>query len=492
MSENQSSYRQIMKATSLFGGVQVFTIMISIIRSKVISVLLGPAGMGIVGLLNSSLSLISGFTSLGLETSAIKSISIANKEENLVKVAKQVTILNRLMWFSGILGALLIMILSSWLSKLTFDNSDYTFAFIWVSITLLFKQLTNGQLAVLQALQKLQYLAKANLYGNFLGLIITIPLYYYWKIDAIVATIIISSLMGFIFSWYFFNKIKIVPIKLTAIQTVLEGKEMLKLGLSLSFISLLNILSAYALQIVISNHGGVLMVGLFNAGFAIINSYVGLIFNAMSTDYFPRLSAISDDNKKVRITVIQQAIVAILIITPIIILFLTFTPVIIRILYSDEFSDIIPMVSFGILGMLFKAVSWSLGYILIAKGDSRMFIKTSLFFNSIFLLNNILGYYFYGLEGLGGSFILNYMIHFFALKMITNKRYEFYFDKEFYRIFLSCLFLCIITFLFSYISFFYLRYSLMICTIILSLVYTLYHLNKKMDLKELFKEKIKR
>ena len=54
MHAQQSSYRQIMKATSLFGGVQIFQIIISVIRSKFVAILLGPSGMGIVGLLAST------------------------------------------------------------------------------------------------------------------------------------------------------------------------------------------------------------------------------------------------------------------------------------------------------------------------------------------------------------------------------------------------------------------------------------------------------
>ena len=52
--EQKSSYRQIVKATSLFGGVQFFQIIISVIRSKFVAILLGPAGMGIVGLLTAT------------------------------------------------------------------------------------------------------------------------------------------------------------------------------------------------------------------------------------------------------------------------------------------------------------------------------------------------------------------------------------------------------------------------------------------------------
>ena len=38
MSEEKVSYREIMKATSLFGGVQVFNIIVALIKSKIIAV----------------------------------------------------------------------------------------------------------------------------------------------------------------------------------------------------------------------------------------------------------------------------------------------------------------------------------------------------------------------------------------------------------------------------------------------------------------------
>ena len=86
MAEEQSSYRQIMKATSIFGGVQVYNILISIVRSKFIAVLLGPAGMGIAGLLTSTTTLIGNITNLGLSTSAVKNVAAANATGNAQRV----------------------------------------------------------------------------------------------------------------------------------------------------------------------------------------------------------------------------------------------------------------------------------------------------------------------------------------------------------------------------------------------------------------------
>ncbi len=80
--KNSGSYRQIMKATSIFGGVQVFNILISIIRSKVMAVLLGPAGIGILGLFNSTIVLLSSLTNFGLGISAVKDIAAARETKN--------------------------------------------------------------------------------------------------------------------------------------------------------------------------------------------------------------------------------------------------------------------------------------------------------------------------------------------------------------------------------------------------------------------------
>ena len=486
MSDSKTSYHQIVKTTSLFGGVQFLTIIISIIRTKLIAVFIGPAGMGIVSLLNSAINIIGGVTSLGIETSGVKHISSNYKNNDSKSVSTLVAIVKKLALVTGILGCIVAVIFSRWLSQLTFGNSNHTFSFVFISITLLFRQLMMGQLVVLQGLRKMKLLAKANFYGNLFGLLFSIPLYYYYRIDAIVPTIIVASLASLLFSFYYSKKIQFEKSIVSNKQLTTAGKSIIKLGILLTLSGLLTLLTTYLIQIYVGKHGGLEQVGFYNAGFTLLNSYVGIIFTAMSTDYFPRLASISDENEKVRTSVIQQSFISILIITPIIILFLTLIPLIVTIVFTPEFRVIIPMVSFGILAMLFRAVSWSMGYILIAKGDSKMFLRTAVGFNSLSLVLNVLGYYFYGLEGLGFSFFVYYLIHFIVLKMITKKRYGFYFDSDFYQIYLICIVMCMVAFLFRYIPNPILKYGLMSIMVVLSTVFVLFQMNKKMDLKGLF------
>ncbi|OAD90165.1 hypothetical protein A7A78_08085 [Aequorivita soesokkakensis] len=490
MLESKNSYRQVMKATSLFGGVQVFNILVSIVRSKFIALWIGPAGYGIAALFTSTLGLISGMTDFGLDKSAVKDISF--NSENPQNVSRTIQILKRLVSFTSVFGALVMIIASPWLSEFAFESKEYTFSFVWISIALLFKQLSSGQLAILQGLRKLKKLAQANLYGNLFGLIITLPLYYFYRVDAIVPAIIISSFIAFIFTFYYAKNTETEKVEISNKQAFSEGKPMIYLGVTLSISAMIGLLVAYLIQIFISQTGGIAQVGFYNAGFVILNSYVGLVFNAMGTDYFPRLAAISDKIEQVRKTVFEQAYIAILLITPIVVVFLIAAPLIIVLLYSKEFTPIISMVNWGILGMAFKAVSFAMGYIIIAKGDSKIFIKTAIGFNTLLLAGNILGYYFGGLEGLGISFLIYYIIHFIGVRIITKYYYNFYFEKGFYAIFSVCILVCSCAFLLTYLENPFLKYISLSILAVFSFVFSYIQLDKKMDIKELFSKIFKR
>jgi len=434
--EDRSSYRDIMKATSLFGGVQVFNIAISIIRSKVIAVLLGPTGMGIIGLLSSTLGLIGSATNFGLGTSAVKDIASAYATKDTDRISTIVGVFRKLVWLTGILGAIVGLFLSPWLSQLTFGNRDYTIAFIWISITLLFNQLSSGQLVILQGMRKLNYLAQANLVGSSLGLILTIPLYYKFGLKGIVPGIIVTAVVSLLASIYYSQKEKIKNIKVSGAIAIKEGKKMLQMGFIINISILLAVGASYVVRIFIRYTGNLEQVGLYNAGFAIINTYVGLIFTAMGTDYYPRLSAVALSNKLSRQIINQQAEIALLILAPILIIFLVFINVIVILLYSKEFIAINEMIYWAALGMFFKAASWSISFIFLAKGTGRLFFWNELASNIYTLGLNIIGYYYYGLAGLGISFMIGYLIYLIQVFIVCKAKFEFSFDKEFIQLFI--------------------------------------------------------
>lgn len=486
--EQGQSYKQILKATSLFGGVQVFNILISMVRSKFIALFIGPLGMGISSLLMATIEVLNALTNLGLDRSAVKEISFAKEHNSDHTIERSVGVLERLVWITSLSGSLLMILLSPLLSRIAFGNSDYSLHIAAVSGALFFKQLTQGKLAILQGLRQLKGLAKANLLGNFVGLLITVPLYYYFRIDAIVPAIIIAAAFSFLITFYYNRVHGIAHERMSTKKAFVHGKPMIHLGLMLSLSSIITLIVAYIIQIFISSAGGVDEVGLYNAGFVIMNTYVGLVFTAMGTDYFPRLSAIADDREQTNKTVFEQAYIAVLLIVPVIIIFLAFAPQFIAILYTKAFYPIIGLVSWGILGMLFKAVSFSMGYMLIAKGDSKLFIRTAIAFNSLLLISNVIGYSYGGLTGLGISFFIYYILHYAALHILTHKVYQFRFDKGFYPVFLSSIVLCVLAYIASQWSNDFNRYAAMGSLIVISCLFSLYFLDQKINIKQTIKK----
>ena len=434
MTEENTSYRQIMKATSIFGGVQVFNIIISIVRSKFVAVLLGPGGMGIYGLFTSTTGLIEKITNLGLSTSAVRNVAAANASGDARRIGTVVAVLRRLVWITGIIGAVFTFVLAPWLSDLTFGDRGYTIGFRWVAITLLLTQITAGQMVVLQGMRQINYLARANLAGSFAGLLISVPIYYVWGLDGIIPAIIVSSIVALLLSWYFSSRVKIERVHVDKTTVITEGSDMVKLGFMLSLTSLIAMASSYIIRIFISNAGSVDEVGLYNAGFAIINTYVGMVFTAMSTDYFPRLSGVAHDIGKTKSVINQQAEVAILILAPILAVFLIFINWVIILLYSNRFLPVVNMIHWAALGIFFKAASWPIAYLIIAKGDSRTFFLSELAVHIYMLGFNILGYLWGGLEGLGISYLLGYFFYLLQVFVIVQRKYSFSFLKTFAKI----------------------------------------------------------
>lgn len=433
--QDTANYKDSLKATSLFGGVQIFNILIGILKSKVIAVLLGPTGMGIQGLLGSTIGLITAFTNFGLGVSSVRNISAANISDNPHRVAVVIKVFRKIIWITGFLGALVTLVFAQFWSKTAFGNPDYTFAFALLSIAVLFLQLTSGQNALLQGMRKYKYLAKANIGGSTASLIITVPLYYLWGIDAIVAVILLANVITFLFAYYFSRKVKTEKVNLNYSDLKKEGSDMVKMGFFISLQGILSVISAYVVRIFISNYGGLEDVGLYNAGFVIINTYVGLVFTAMGTDYYPRLSAIASDNVKLSRMINQQAEISILLLAPIVIVFIIFIKWMVILLYSSKFLPIQGMIYWAIFAVFFKAMSWSVSFSFLAKGDTKAFFWNEFAAVSYSTALNILGYHFYGLTGLGISFFVMYFMYFFQVLIVTGNIYKIELNKPIILIF---------------------------------------------------------
>ena len=489
MANQESTYRQIFKTTGIFGGVQVFNILISIIKSKVIAVLLGPAGIGLNGVLNSTIDVVKAITGLGLGVSAVKEVSEAAASEDITLISQILKTLRRWVCITGLLGFLITLLLAPYLSQWTFGDETYTWAFRWLSIVLFLSALSSGQTAALQGMRQIVFLAKATMCGSFVGLCISIPLFFLLQYKGIIAAILVSAICTLIFSTIFARRIKSVAVEQSYKQTFKQGCGMAKLGLAMMFNSVLTLLAAYIIKAYISRHGGIDDAGIYQSAFSIAEGYFGLIFTAMAADYYPRLAAINKNNNLLRKEVNKQAEIGLLIAFPCIIIALFFMPIGIRLLYSKEFLSSVQCINWAMLGNIFKIGSWTMGYVLIAKGKSKIFAITGVVFNAIYLLVTIYGYRIWGIDGIGMAFFIYYIIYFASILTICSSSFKIHYNIKFLYLFISILFISIISFFLQTLINPCAKYSIAIIMCALSLYISYKQLDKRLNINDYINNK---
>jgi O-antigen/teichoic acid export membrane protein len=211
----------------------------------------------------------------------------------------------------------------------------------------------------------------------------------------------------------------------------------------------------------------------------------------MGTDYYPRLASVAHSNALSKRTINQQAEISVLLISPILIAFIVFINWIIILLYSRQFVPINDMIYWAALGMLFKAASWAISFLFLVKGGS-LFFYNELSANIYILGLNIAGYFFFGLAGLGISFLIGYLIYLVQVFLISKARFEFLFNSDFIKIFGIQLLLLIVSFIAVKSTNNPYSYIFGITLILISTWFSYKELDKRIDIKQIivsFREK---
>ncbi len=433
MGQEKSIYQKIIGATALFGGVQVINMLCSLIRNKVIAVLLGAEGVGVIGLFNGAIEMVSSLTGMGLRQSSVRDVSASKTTEALKRI---VAIVRKLSLLVGLLGSMVFIGAAPLLSRFTFGSDEYLWGFVILSASLLFNALSSGEQAILQGSGRLKIFARSTVAGSVASLLVSLPLYYIWEMAGIVPSLLLASFFTLLFNYIASCKSKVQSQKISVKEAVKEGSPMLKLGIYMTISGFMTTLMSYIFIAWLNRYSSTAEVGYYQAGFTLVTRYVGLIFAAMATEYYPRLSSVQNDNKAVSLQVSRQIESSLLMLLPIIALFLIFQEWIIKLLYASQFAVVTDYAGWAMPGVLFKAISWSLGFILLAKGEGRLFLITELISDVTSLAINVLLYHYWGLEGLGLAFTINFAIYTTYMWIICKRRYVFAPEKTLYLIML--------------------------------------------------------
>lgn len=481
MTEEKKGYGNIFQTTFLFGFVQLFNIIIKVILNKIAAVLLGADGIGIIGLFNTSIRLLNN-AGLGVSQSAVKDISEANVLKDRKRFSEAITLVNKVIIFTSLFGIVLTVILSPWLSSWTFGNGDYTYAYILLSLAVGIGILSEGQLAILKGMRQLRSLAKASLWGSVAGFVFGVPFYYFFGQNGIVPAIIVTALAILFFSNFYVRKINYDNTYFTLKEIKQKGLPMIKMGIALMLVGFLGTLGELIVTAYMSRNGGLHIVGFYQAGVTIISSYFGVILTAMATDYYPRISAVNNDNEKLQKEMNLQSEVGLLMAYPIVIAFLFFSPFILKILYTSDFATTVNYTDYAVLGMTIVLCSNNMGMILLAKQASRIFLIMEIVLRFFITIMYLALYHFYGLIGLGVGYFIMAVIHIIINAVVLNTFYKIRLEKDLYIQLVIILVSAGICLLIRQMDYQVLKYSLGLILLVFSIIYCNFRLKYKMDI----------
>lgn len=419
-------YGRVVKYLGLLGGAQGLSLLVNLLRNKIASTLLGAVGLGLIGLYNRTVQMFSDCTNLSLSYSAIRKLSDTYENATAADLAHYVKVTRSIALLTGIVGMLLFVMFSPLVMKYISDGSDYSsWYFVALSPVVLFLAVSGGEVAVLRGVRQLNSLAIYTLWSSFVALLVAVPVYFFFGVAGILPSILIIALLqmlGVLYNSVRLFEYKVAPFSLRLLR---DGVEMLKLGAGYIYTTILTSCSVWMIYSMISNIGGDAELGLFSSGYLLLSMLPSVLFAALDSEYYPRLSG-AFGNVKVRNTMVNEQIeVHLLVQTPIILAAVAVLPFLFPILYSGEFLPAVAMTRFAMFGLLFHILTYPISFMPLSKGDVLVFILQETVYNVANVTLVIIGYRFWGLEGVGIALLLARMLDLTVAFSISYFRYGF-------------------------------------------------------------------
>lgn len=377
MSDKVSSYRRILKTSSITGGSSVINILVGLLRTKALALLLGPSGVGLVGLYTGLMGTATTIAIMGVGMIGTRQVAeaISKEDDDALAIVKRAMFWGVLMLATT--GALVVWSLREILAVQVLGSIEHARMVGWLALGVALSVAGASQGALIQGMRRIGDLAKLSVYGSVLNTVLGIGLLWQWGSVALWAFILIGPLFNFLLGHLYVSRLpktKAVAISLQDITA--QWKIFLRLGLPFMGAGLMSTVVQLWIRVSVSDQLGLEAVGHFQAAWSISMQYIGFVLGAMGADYYPRLTGVIHDKAAASRLVNEQTEVALLLSAPVFIAMIGLAPWVIHLLYSSAFIPAIEILRWQIVGDVLKVASWPMGFVILAAGAGKTFFWT--------------------------------------------------------------------------------------------------------------------
>jgi PST family polysaccharide transporter len=427
---DKRTYGEILKSSALVGGSAIFTVGIGVIRTKLLAVMLGPGGLGLLSLYGSVVNVTQTLAGMGVSSSGVRQIAEAVGSNQSGRAASVARLVRRVTFWLALLGGMALLVFARPIARFTFGNGSHSEAIAALSVAVFFGLITAGQGALLQGTRRMGDLARMSVVGACAGTVAAVPSVYLFGQRGVVASLLATAGATAAASWWYGRRVRMQGNNVIASASLQEVTALLKLGFAFMVSTLMTMGTAFVIRITLSRKLGIEATGLYQSAWNLGGLYVGLILQAMAADFYPRLAANADYNPTCNRLVNEQTQVGLLLAGPGVLGTLTFAPLVIALCYSAKFAPAIAILRWICLGTLIQVITWPMGYIIIAKAKQTIFFVCEIAWAVGNLLVTWLCISRFGLVGVGIGFFVSYVLHAVLIYDVVHRMTRFEYSSE--------------------------------------------------------------
>ncbi len=375
---------QFLRVTMLLGSVTLINLLVQIVRTKIVALHVGKAGMAVIAQMADWQALLATYVLLGTEQGLVALSADAWAQGSYASIHRLLRLVRRKVAPMVAVVLLVLALASPWLMPALSGLNSTVWAGAAGTLSLLLQLWVRPRQSVLNGAKAFGLVARSRLIESLTAVAMVIPLVLAFGLPGALwslAAVHVSSLIGTAWVWRQFAlpaAVDAPPASADADATDMRTLRQFAGALLISggAASLLGLL----LRRRIIDLLGLEQAGLYQVAYALTLQYLGLVLGAMSAYSFPSYRTASQQPGQLGVEVNQTLRSVLLLVTPIIIGLLTARELLIWLLFSREYVGAADLLQIQLVGDLFKVVAWATGLTVLASGRVRLHVLLDLGF----------------------------------------------------------------------------------------------------------------
>ncbi|MFZ6033698.1 MAG: O-antigen translocase [Melioribacter sp.] len=410
---------ELIKVFSFTGIATVVKFFTGFISNKILSVIIGPSGIALIGQLSNVMYIAFLLSTAGIQSGIVKYVS--EFEESKKKLVEYIQNAVFLILVCSLFTAILLIAFNHQLSELILQDSKFYFVFILYGTTILLFSLNSTFLSIINGLQEFNELIKLNITQSINSLLFSVVLVLIWGIEGALSAIVTNQSIVLIFSY---NKIRKFDWYKTAFRKFKIKKDVLnnyfKYTLMGIVVALVDPTSKLLIRNFLIHNLSLNDAGLWEAMNRFSAMYLLVFTSTLGIYMIPKLSN-AKTNLETRKILMQTYKVVLPALSICIIIILLLKHLIIPIVFSDKFAGMDILFLPQLIGDLFFIVNFCLSSILMAKAKTLLYIISIILYFSVYTIFAILLIRTNGIWGATIGFTISNILYFFYYSIIFRR-----------------------------------------------------------------------